>query len=328
MKETVYIFKTSPYTLESDVEKVLNISDFQKLDPKKKTFIKINANYDRDWPGCNTSGWFLDALLRSLRRKGFKNLAVIEGDLKLQPASRTIKAIGIDRILEKYRVPFLNTEALERGSNELPVVLKKVQFISTPVLHTHTHANAIISCASKNLFGLLPIYREKYHTKLPQKILELGTRVRVFTIVDGTVGLDGGSMRLGMWKRTNLILAGWNPVAVDIVAVQIMGFSIADIPYLALAKKKDLIPALAIKGNFTQSNIPSYNFIWKKSRLAVLDLRLRENKLTGKFFEYDSFFDRLANRSRRLYISLVYRMKKRKVLEGSWKEYQKTDIEH
>ncbi len=46
---TVYVYRTSPKTLESDVEKVLNTPDFQEFDPEEETFIKINANYDRDW---------------------------------------------------------------------------------------------------------------------------------------------------------------------------------------------------------------------------------------------------------------------------------------
>lgn len=36
--------------------------------PEKETLIKINANYDRDWPGCNTSRWFIDALLKNLKK--------------------------------------------------------------------------------------------------------------------------------------------------------------------------------------------------------------------------------------------------------------------
>jgi hypothetical protein len=131
---TVYVYKTSPKTLERDVEKVLNTPDFQELNPEKETFIKINANYDRDWPGCNTSRWFLDALLKNLKKGGFNDLKVIEGDLKLQPAVKTIKVIGIDKILDKYEVPFLPIERLPR-TDELPMILKGTQLISTPVLH-------------------------------------------------------------------------------------------------------------------------------------------------------------------------------------------------
>ena len=119
---TVYVYKTSPKTLERDVEKVLNTPDFQELNPGKETLIKINANYDRDWPGCNTSRWFLDALLRDLKNEGFDNLKAIEGDLKLQPAVRTIEVIGIKDLLEKHNVPFVPIEDLPRDEYELPLM--------------------------------------------------------------------------------------------------------------------------------------------------------------------------------------------------------------
>jgi len=107
MNGTVYVYKTSPKTLGSDVEKVLDTENFQKMNPEKETYIKINANYDRDWPGCNTSRWFLDVLLRDLKNKGFKDLKLIEGDLKSQPAVGTIEVIGVRDLLEKHNVPFV-----------------------------------------------------------------------------------------------------------------------------------------------------------------------------------------------------------------------------
>lgn len=127
MNGTVYVYKTSPKTLKSDVEKVLNTPDFQDFYPEKETFIKINANYDRDWPGCNTSRWFLDALLKDLKSMGFNNLKVIEGDLKLQPAVRTIGAIGIKDLLDKGGIPFTPIEDLPRGEYELPLILHDSQ---------------------------------------------------------------------------------------------------------------------------------------------------------------------------------------------------------
>lgn len=323
MKEgnSVYVYRTSPQSLERDIKKVLATKDFQKLDSRKRTFIKINANYDREWPGCNTSRWFLDALLKGLREKGFDNLTAIEGDLKLQPAERTIRAIGMDRILEKHDVPFLPIESLPRDANELPTILKEVQLISTPVLHTHTFA--VISCAAKNLYGLLPIYREKYHNILSAKLLELVANTNVFTIVDGTVGLEGGSMRLGSRRRTDLILAGWDLIAIDIVASRIMGFVPEQIPYLNLAYGRDLINSFVATGDFDLASLPEYDFAWRSSKLATVDLWLRGNRATAKLFEYNSPFDRVANRARRIYTSLVHDMKRKRILEGDWSEYEK-----
>lgn len=317
---SVYIYKTSPKTLVGDIEKILNTPDFQEMNPKKETLIKVNANYDQEWPGCNTSKWFLDALLKNLRNKGFDNLKAIEGDLKLQPAIGTIEKIGFDRLFEKYDVPFIPIENLPR-EGELPTLLKNTQLISTPVLHTHTFA--IISVAAKNLYGLLPVYREKYHKKLSEKLLELVKKVKVFSIVDGTVGLDGGSMRMGNPRRTDLILGGWDPIAVDTVACEIMGFSVHDVPYLNLARsKEEKTREMVVKGDFFEDNLPHYNFEYKNSKLSNLDLWIRENKITGGLFGYNSLFDRLGNHARRVYTGYIYHKKKNKVFEGDWKEYE------
>lgn len=271
-----------------------------------------------DWPGCNTSRWFLDAVLKNLRKKGFYDLKVIEGDLKLQPATRTIKAVGIDNILEKYEVPFLPIENLPR-ENELPIILKNAQLISTPVLHTHTFA--VISVAAKNLYGLLPIYREKYHSTLSTKILELAKNVKVFSIIDGTVGLEGGSMRMGNPVKTDLIIAGWDTIAIDVIAAKVMGFSIEDVPYLELAREEGMINYIGIIGDFLEGNLPQYDFAYKNSMLSNLDLWLRGNRITGRLFGYDRLLDRFGNRARRMYTGYVYHKKKKKVLDGEWKEY-------
>ena len=326
-KSIVYVYKTSPKTLEMDIEKVLNTSDFQELNPEKETLIKINANYDRDWPGCNTSRWFLDALLRNLRRKEFDNLKVIEGDLKLQPAVRTVEVVGIKRLLEKHGIPFIAIEDLPRDEYELPLILHDSQLINTSVLHTHTFA--VISCATKNLFGLLPVYREKYHNILSEKLIELREHVQditcgFFSIIDGTVGLEGGSMRLGNPKRVDLILAGKDTLAVDKVASEIMGFSVEEVPLLKFAAEMGLVDSDSVKveGDFSD-DVPKYNFAYKESRIAQFDLWLRRNWLTRRFLEYNSFFDRLAQRARRKYTAHVYRKKKDKVLNGDWREYLK-----
>jgi len=324
-ESTVYVYKTSPKTLGMDVEKALNTPEFQELNPEQETLIKINANYDRDLPGCNTSRWFLDALLERLKKKGFEDLKVIEGDLKLQPAVRTIEVTGIRQLLEKHRVSFIPIEELPRDEYELPLIVHDSQLINTSVLHTHTFA--VISCATKNLFGLLPVYREKYHNELSERLLYTlenmrKVNCRIFSIIDGTVGLEGGSMRLGDPTRVDLILAGSDTLAVDRVAGEIMGFSVEMVPLLRVAVGTGMLdPGLVkVDGDFS-NDLPGYNFAYRESRIAGFDLWLRRNWLTGRFLEYNSFFDRLAQRARRAYTAYVYKKKRDRVLNGDWMEY-------
>lgn len=316
----VLVYNTSPSTLRLDVEKALKASGLTiNYDAKKRTLIKINANYNRNYPGCNTSTWFLDALLNSLVNLGFTDLTVAENDLKLQPAEKTLRDIGIDKVLQKYGIPFLNLGKCPRDEYELPALLHDVQMINVPVIHTHTFA--VLSCASKNLFGLLPIYREKYHNELSEKLLELIQYVNpCFTIIDGTVGQEGGSMRMGDPRRIDLILTGWDLLALDTVVAKIMDFSADDIPLLKLAKARGLTRAIAIKGDYT-SSLPILNFSYKKSRMASFDLWLRRHFLTKWLFKYNGIPDRLAQYTRKLTLSINYRNKRKQIFDGTWMDY-------
>jgi len=253
---------------------------------------------------------------------GFSDLIVVESDLKLQFAEDTIKILGVQSILEKHKVPFKNLSNLPRDENEIPFLIQKTQLINVPVFHTHTFAK--LSCASKNLFGLLPVYREKYHNKLSEKLLELVHYVKpCLTLVDGTVGLDGGSMRMGNPRRLDLVSAGWNPLAVDYLAAKIMGFSIDSIPLLKIADSRGFLKKIRIKGDYTFDSLPNYNFEYKTSNIAKIDLWLRRTSLTKSFFHYNSLLDRIAQHSRKLVTSINYSNKHNRILNGSWMEYQK-----
>ncbi|MEA1865426.1 MAG: DUF362 domain-containing protein [Euryarchaeota archaeon] len=324
----VYLYKTSPETLFRDLGKALDTPEFRKLRPENETLIKINANYDRNWPGCNTSIWFLDALLGNLRARGFENTSVIEGDLKLQPAVGTVAALGITKLLDRHNVPFIPIEELPRDDCELPFILHDSQLINTSVLHTHTFA--VISCATKNLFGLLPVYRERYHNELSLKLLEIldnlrRVNCRMFAIIDGTVGLEGGSMRMGDPKRLDMILAGADVLELDRVASKIMGFPVADVPLLRLALATgalDPAPARVDGGGDFPDYLPVHPFAYSESRIAGFDLWLRRNRLTRRFLRYNSPLDRLAQYARRFYTARVYNRKKEKVMRGDWTEYR------
>ncbi|NMC59179.1 MAG: DUF362 domain-containing protein, partial [Candidatus Methanofastidiosa archaeon] len=215
--------------------------------------------------------------------------------------------------------PFIALEGLPRD-DELPIILKNSQLISTPVLHTHTFA--VISVAAKNLYGLLPVYREKYQNILSQKLLELCENVKVFSIVDGTVGLQGGSMRMGDPIKTDLILAGWDPISLDVVSAQIMGFNLEQVPHLKLASDRGLIKDIIITGDFSEKELPKYHFTCKTPPIANFDLWVRKNNLTGRFFKYNSLLDRLANIARRNYTKIIYYHKIKKVSKGDWKCYE------
>lgn len=128
-------------------------------------------------------------------------------------------------------------------------------WINCPVTKTH---GSKITCSMKNQFGILPgmIYgwpksngtdRHDGMPHLPVVIDEfmvdlwLTTRMDL-NVVDGIVGHEAGALQEGDEVRNNLILAGRDPVATDLVAARLMGFNPDDMEFADLAFQRDRGP--------------------------------------------------------------------------------------
>jgi len=311
----VRIRKTSPTTLVEDVAKILNESDFSRWQLNSTTYIKMNGNYDRHYPGSNTSPWFMDALLAGLRQGGFDNLIVVEGNLPYFTADQMIRRTGMLDILKKYDVDFVNYENMERDESNIPRMLLDKQIINLPV--PHGHGFAVMSCAVKNLFGLLPNPRRKYHRTLSDTILKLEEKVKPFTIVDATVGLIGPSTRRGTPMKMDLILAGWDCVNLDVVMTKMMGYEVKNIPHLKLALQRGRIPEFDIQGDFTWETLPKFN--WP---LDIDTSRRVANWLESTWVEDLWLFQVVENWLERIYHHLTFLRNRKKLFNGPWMQYE------
>lgn len=110
------------------------------------------------------------------------------------------------------------------------------KFIDVPMLKTHDQTQ--VSLGIKNLKGVLPVTeRMRYHEEnLEQAIIDLCGFIRPdLVVIDGTNGGEG----LGPGECTpvqmDLVIAGANPLATDLVGAAVMGFSLTDIKFLKYA---------------------------------------------------------------------------------------------
>jgi uncharacterized protein (DUF362 family) len=175
-----------------------------------------------------------------------------------------------------------------------------------------------MSCATKNLFGLLPKTRRSYHRVLSQTILDLADWVRPLTIVDGTVGLIGPSTRRGNPVKLDLVLAGWDPVAVDVVVARIMGYGVEDIPYLRLAARRGRIPEIELIGDFNWDTLPSSPF-----PLEISSPRRVAAQLESTWLESCSLFRWVETLLERIYHHVTYLRKRNMLFNGPWMEYDR-----
>ena len=125
---------------------------------------------------------------------------------------------------------------------------------SVPMMKTHERAQ--VSLGMKNLIGLYPgsVYgtvRASVHDRAtlagsPGIAYETIDMVRAnklgLVIIDGSMAMEGNGPCGGSLVQMNLIIAGTNPLATDMVAAGVMGFGPEEIPTFVCANKVGLQP--------------------------------------------------------------------------------------
>ena len=155
--------------------------------------------------------------------------------------SRKVRLVDLntDRLVEK-RVPAGKRMTVRK----VPLTIEKADaVINVPVLKIHFAA--VVSLAIKNLQGAMPPL-EKYMSHffgLWQNLVNIHHLIKPgLTIIDGLTGQEDFGPVSGKPKRMNLLIGGTNPVAVDAVAMRVMGLDPASSPPVLLAYLQGLGP--------------------------------------------------------------------------------------
>ncbi|MFC1551823.1 DUF362 domain-containing protein [Candidatus Latescibacterota bacterium] len=125
---------------------------------------------------------------------------------------------------------------------------------SVPMMKTH--AWATVTLGMKNLIGLYPgttyyalrswLHDYAAELKSPGMAFETIDMVRAnklgLVIVDGSMAMEGDGPTGGSLVKMDLIIAGMNPLATDMVTANIMGFAMNEIPTFTWANKTGMQP--------------------------------------------------------------------------------------
>jgi len=161
-------------------------------------------------------------------------------------------ALGYTDMAEKYGLRLIdfneaettilqNNNALQLKHFHLPCIAQNAFIISLPVLKDHSFTKTTI--AMKNMFGLAPgkFYagswnKAKLHSPSTDKsVVDICLYKKPdLSVVDASVALKGMHLS-GKSKKIGLILAGFDPVAVDTVGSKLLGHNPNKLPYLTLA---------------------------------------------------------------------------------------------
>ena len=125
---------------------------------------------------------------------------------------------------------------------------------SVPMMKTHVLAT--VTLGMKNLIGLYPgtfyysvrswLHDRAARARSPGIAFETIDMVRAnklgLTIVDASVAMEGDGPTGGRLVPMNLIIAGTNPLATDLVAAEIMGIGQREVPTLVWGYRVGLGP--------------------------------------------------------------------------------------
>lgn len=203
---------------------------------------------------------FIAAIIRAVKKRG--GTAIIAESPGGPYTKASLRAIynrtGITQVAEREGA-VLNYDV---GYEEVPSKDGRVVSafnIITPIAHADvvisaaklkTHGQMTYSGAVKNLFGAVPgLMKPEFHYRFPEKadfgamIVDLCKTISpAISFIDGIVGMEGNGPTGGTPKEFDVILAGTNPHAVDLVACSLIGFSADKIPTLADAVSRGLCP--------------------------------------------------------------------------------------
>jgi uncharacterized protein (DUF362 family) len=175
--------------------------------------------------------------------------------------------LGYTELAKTLRVPLVNLHSGRLADVKVPggfvfdnitlhSSLTEIDLLcSVPMMKTHQLAT--VTLGMKNLIGAFPgaVYqsvRGRVHD-LNSEIEPTGTSAAIvdmvranklgLVVVDGSMAMEGNGPSNGPLVKMDVIIAGANPLATDMVAARVMGFDPGEVPTFTWANKAGMQPA-------------------------------------------------------------------------------------
>ena len=195
--------------------------------------------------GATTHPEIVAGIIEYLQERSCQHIVMLESSWVGDKTSESMEVCGYDRLVEKYNVPFWDMQLDE--SSEVDCAGMKLQIcssvrkldflINVPVLKGHCQTK--ITCALKNMKGLIPNKEKRHFHKLglhkPIAHLNVGIH-QDFILVDNICGdldfEDGGNPFI-----MNRLFAGLDPVLIDAYVCAELHYKPEDVPYVKMAEE-------------------------------------------------------------------------------------------
>lgn len=174
--------------------------------------------------------------------------------------------LGYSEMAKELNIPLINLHTGEMVEVEVPHAhlfkkltihksLKEIDLLcSVPMMKTH--ALATVTLGMKNLIGLYPgsvycsvrscMHEMAENAGSPGVAFEILDMVKAnklgLTVIDGSMAMEGNGPSNGPLVKMDVIIAGTNSLATDMVGAAVMGFQPDEVPTFNLAHKSGMKP--------------------------------------------------------------------------------------
>jgi len=236
---------------QKSVTKALDLIDTAASLPSSGLIIIKPNLTNADGPPVTTNVAAAEAVYNYCKANCRAEIVIGEG-CGYGTTQQTFEANGYIKLAKKYGIPLIdfnqekaalvrNDKALQLKQFHIPEIVRQAFIISLPVLKDHSFTKTTV--AMKNMFGIAPepFYggswnKSKLHSPSTHKsVVDVCLYKKPdLCVVDAVVALKGMHLS-GRRKTIGLILAGFDPVAVDAVGSELLGHNPKNIEYLRLA---------------------------------------------------------------------------------------------
>ena len=263
-RAVVAVVAATPETVFADIERAMVLADVGRhLNAELETLLKINISWQHWYPGCSTSPWQLEGVIRALRNLGHQQLTgahngtvvvdSFEGEEKNKHKSvqdkMNLPVVHLDTppnrwVDYKPKAEMLVLDDIFPEGIQIPEIFEGRNIVHLPTMKTHVFTT--MTGAMKNAFGGL-LHRKRHwtHSVIHETLVDLlaiqqEIHPGLFAVMDGTFAGDGPGPRAMRWHVKNRILASADQVAIDAVAAKMMGFDPMSLKFIRLAHERGL----------------------------------------------------------------------------------------
>jgi len=269
MAEKVSVVKCDSYDEGLVLQKVREALDLIGFKVKKGSNVLLKPNVlSAKGPdeAITTHPSIINAICKILKEKNCKiSIGDSSGMGVFGGTRRAFKKTGIEEIAHRYNaklIPFEESEIIYTKINGK--ILKRIHvskpvldaglIINIPKLKTHTLIG--YTGAVKNMFGIIPGGKKSdYHKTCGNQAMFADLLVDVYNfrkpglnIMDGIIGMEGNGPAAGKIKKTGIIIASKDGIALDFVAAKIIEFKTDDILTNKALIKRGFKPEIEVVG--------------------------------------------------------------------------------